>query len=293
MRPLLASFLMILLLAWNPLAQASTQPATALDLAALFMQNQGQIDSDSITELLTGGITSNLRVPPEHLGVAFWNQQTGARLDRQEIRELMGPVRQEGAFQLLEMAISLGGDRLPFDQEQLELLMEASFLASMRRPPQHIDIEYYDRRQGPEGQGGGVSGRVPEQTTGSRPQPKEAQPPASSREPKNLPDSEETLVKQLAALGFRLEPKDDLTLFPLLVWAQDANELEGLLKQDLTELHDLGLSYVQLADEPRIERQGDWMLLYAVAHFQINPQLNEEDRTQVNRIHRRLSQTLR
>lgn len=130
--------------------------ATAFELVG--MLNSG----GNYTDILERSLTANTRVEPEYLGVAFYNTKTGNQLDRNEIRELMGPVRQDGAYQLMVWAVELSGHRLPYDSDQLELLLDAAFMASMRRPPEHISIEYYDVREGPSGVGGGVSGRVPD-----------------------------------------------------------------------------------------------------------------------------------
>ncbi|SFC48100.1 hypothetical protein SAMN05660443_2808 [Marinospirillum celere] len=285
MQPIIFSVVLATGLALSSPATASEPPPTALDMAAILMQSQGQLDDDLIMELLTGGITANMRIPPEHLGVAFWDKRTGGRLDRQEIREEIGPVRQEGAFQLLEIAVSLGGERLALDQEQLELLFEAAFIASMRRPPEHIDIEYYDRRQGPSGQGGGVSGRVPETKA-------KVQQPQITR-PEGLPSSEQELFNKLASLDLTLEQKDDHFLLPLLIWARDAEELETLFQEEITGLHELGLAFNQFTDSPVLETQGDWQILYALAHFRKLPALTARDQEDVESFQQRLLKQLR
>lgn len=158
-RPSLVMALVAGLAVGSPVLAASgqgTSPTTALDLVGVLSSGGDYRD------ILERSLTANTRVEPEHLGVAFYNTETGGRLDRNEIRELMGPVRQDGAYQLMALAVQFSGDSLPYNAEQLELLLDAAFMASMRRPPQHISIEYYDVREGPTGIGGGVSGRVPE-----------------------------------------------------------------------------------------------------------------------------------
>lgn len=157
--PSLVIAFLVGLAAGSPAFATSPQgvsPATALDLVGVLTSG------GDYREILERSLTANTRVEPEHLGVAFYNTETGGRLDRNEIRELMGPVRQDGAYQLMALAVQFSGNSLPYNAEQLELLLDAAFMASMRRPPQHISIEYYDVREGPTGIGGGVSGRVPD-----------------------------------------------------------------------------------------------------------------------------------
>lgn len=262
-------------------AMAQQPPRTALDLAQILIQHSGPVDDQLVMELLTGGIEANMRVPPEHLGVAFWNRQTGERLDRQEIRELIGPVRQDGALQLITMAVELSGGRLALDAEQLELLMDAAFVASLRRPPAHLDVEYYDRRQGPTGQGGGVSGRVPETSSSDSAQSSAPATPSQSprpQRPESLPPTKQAMLEKLASLDFTLEPTSGHFLFPLVVWAQGADQLEATLKDEINALENLGSQFVGLTDDPRLKREDNWLLLYAVGEFAYLPTMNEQDR---------------
>ncbi|RUO26517.1 hypothetical protein CWE09_07365 [Aliidiomarina minuta] len=270
----------------NLSVQASEQPLNAFDMAQLLMQNQGQLDDSTLMALLSQGIEANIRIEPEHLGVAFWDSRTGERVNPQEIRELIGPVRQDGTWQVLDMALSLGGERLLLDQEQLRLLMDAAFMASMRRPPQHISIEYYDRRQGPTGEGGGVSGSVPDetQTMASEPEPvAQAQP---SGRPDSLPPSEDALLAAFSKLGFTAEERTGLYLFPIVTWALDAEQLEAKFEQDLMELHSLGLSLQQLTDDPVIKEDGDWLVLYALGYFEANEHMTGSELEDTRTIHR-------
>ncbi|WP_416885343.1 hypothetical protein [Marinospirillum sp.] len=157
---------------------------SAFDGARLLMQSQGQLNSDVVQQIFGAGVEANMRIPPEHLGVAFYDRRTGGRLDPQEIREEMGPMRQDGAHEVFSMAEQLlgqAGSSLPLSQPQLHQLMDAAFIASMRNPPAHIDIEYYDLREGPAGRGGGISGRVPEPRSPAAQREASARPPASSK----------------------------------------------------------------------------------------------------------------
>lgn len=269
MKSVICSLFLATSLFANAPLQASDQPLTALDMAQILMQNQGRLDDSTVMALLSQGIESNIRVEPEHLGVAFWNSDTGNRLNPQEIRELIGPVRQDGAWQVLDMALSLGGDRLLLDQEQLRLLMDAAFMASMRQPPQHISIEYYDRREGPTGEGGGVSGSVP---------------PPSGR-PESLPSSEAELFAVFSELGFNVEDLSDLYLFPIVTWAQGAEALEARFEEDLVELYSLGLNLYELTDEPVIKQDDDWLVLYALGYFQTNEHMTASELEDVKTIH--------
>lgn len=140
----------------------SASAPSVFDPARLLMQGQGSLSQGDIEEILGSAIAANIRVPAEHLGVAFYDTRSGRAFDRAEIRALMGAVRQDGAYELLAMVEQLTGGRLPLGLEQMQDLMDAAYLASMRNPPDYIDIEFYDRRTGPTGTGGGVSGSTPE-----------------------------------------------------------------------------------------------------------------------------------
>ncbi|WLD58583.1 hypothetical protein NFC81_02020 [Salinispirillum sp. LH 10-3-1] len=142
-------------------AVGATAPSV-FDPARLLMQGQNSLSQSDVEEILGSAIAANIRVPAEHLGVAFYDMRSGQAFDRTEIRALMGAVRQDGAYELLAMVEQLTGGRLPLALEQLQDLMDAAYLASMRNPPAYIDIEFYDRRTGPTGIGGGVSGSTPE-----------------------------------------------------------------------------------------------------------------------------------
>lgn len=286
MKSVICSLFFIAVLFLSLPAQASERPLTALDIAELLIQNQGQLDDSTVMAILSQGIESNMRVEPEHLGVAFWDSRTGSRVDRQEIRELIGPVRQDGAWQVLDMALSLSGDRLLLDAEQLQLLMDAAFIASMRRPPQHISIEYYDRRQGPTGQGGGVSGRVPETTYSAPSEP--AHTPEPTGRPDSLPASEDELLIIFADLGFTAEDLPNLYLFPMITWAPNAEQLEAEFENDVTGLQELGFRLQELTDDPVIQQDGDWLVLYALGQFQATDAIEESDLEDAKAIHQLL-----
>ncbi|MBK1728038.1 hypothetical protein CKO14_01375 [Halorhodospira halophila] len=140
---------------------------TGLDVLEFFLSASQPMDNERAQALFGAAVASNMRVPPEHLGVAFHDRRTGGALDPQEVRELIGPVRQDGARQLIHSVSALFAGYMPMAPDQLELLLDAAFVASLRRPPPHIDVEFYDRRHGPTGLGGGVSGRVPDDGAGA------------------------------------------------------------------------------------------------------------------------------
>ncbi|WP_139209270.1 hypothetical protein [Aquisalimonas asiatica] len=173
-------------------------------------------------------LTANTGVEPEHLGIAFHNAATGERLDRQEVRELMGPVRQDGAYEFLSLATEFTGGALPYTQAQLELLMDAAFVASMRQPPDHISVEYYDTRTGPVGVGGGVSGRVPERSEGTRSNESARVSPESYR-----PATEAEVIAHFERLNVRVPQRPGYVVLPLMAGAADDDALDAALARQI------------------------------------------------------------
>jgi hypothetical protein len=165
-RPALAGALTLLLLLAPPAAayddlQRGEGGPTAFDTARLFAGMESQLDQTDIRALFGAGVARDMRIPAEHLRVAFYDAATGERLDRHHMRELMGAAPHDGLVEAFFLAEDLAPDGLPMEVPQLVALLDASFLASMRRPPA-IDVEFYDHRCGPRGlRSGGVSGRVP------------------------------------------------------------------------------------------------------------------------------------
>lgn len=139
----------------------NAQPG-ALDPAKVLIGEGASLQSEDVRQIFSLAFTANMRIPPEHLGVVFYDTRTGEELPHGEVRELIGPMRQEGALELMGLAFALAGGQYRLNSEQGAALMDAAFIASMHNPPKHISIEYYDLRLGPTGQGGGVSGRVPD-----------------------------------------------------------------------------------------------------------------------------------
>ena len=134
---------------------------TAMDIMKMFMDQQDGVNRDFVNRLFGAGVMSSMNIPAEHLRVAFYEADTGRRMDRHAIRELVGDAPHDGMVELMFMADDSAPGGLPMEVGQMVALMDASYLASMRRPPP-VDVEFYDVRCGPKGRrGGGVSGYTP------------------------------------------------------------------------------------------------------------------------------------
>ncbi len=274
-----------LVLAVGPTALAGQQPSP-FDAARILLQQQGQVDAETVTDIFAAGVTANMQIPPEYIGVAFYDERTGEPLDPQEIRALMGAVRQDGARELIEFALALAPGGLPLPPEQLEPLIDAAFIASMRNPPDHISIEYYDVRCGPTGEGGGPSGRTP-----SRVHQPEAPPLAESPASDDPTDSGEAAlhwlrgmaagaaaepapwsmpdggvpndIEDMRAIAQSLElsgqPRSGHVLLPVIFWGESDEERQEVLVDSFRELADMGLSVAEAspaADLRRVDYAG-------------------------------------
>lgn len=134
---------------------------TALDLMERFAGHRGAVDRDFVGQLFDARVMASMNIPTEHLRVAFYDADTGRRMDRREIRELVGDEPHDGMVELMFVAEDVAPGGLPMEVGQLVALMDASYLSSMRVPAP-VDVEFYDVRCGPEGRrGGGVSGHTP------------------------------------------------------------------------------------------------------------------------------------
>ncbi|MCH8552520.1 MAG: hypothetical protein LAT62_11320 [Natronospirillum sp.] len=126
--------------------------------------------------VFAAAIEAQIGIPAEHADVVFWHKNTGEEIAYGEVRNLIGPARQDGVLELLLMAEAMLGQsesHLPMESPRLARVLDAAFLASMRRPPEHIAVEFFDLREGPTGDlTGGVSGHTP----------LNRQPPASAEE---------------------------------------------------------------------------------------------------------------
>lgn len=134
---------------------------------------RGLLEGRSSDDVFALAFEAQLGIPPDYADVVFWHSDTGDEIAYSEVRDLIGPARQDGALELLVMAEIMLGDQLPVGIERLARLLDAAYLASMRRPPEHVAVEFYDTRGGPTGDlAGGVSGHSP----------LNQQPPASADE---------------------------------------------------------------------------------------------------------------
>lgn len=127
-------------------------------------------------DVFAAAIEARLGIPVEYADVVFWHSETGEEIPYSEIRNLIGPSRQDGVLELIMLAEALPGlaeGALPMDGPRLARMFDAAFLASMRRPPDTVAVEFFDTRVGPTGDlSGGVSGHSP----------LNQQPPASAEE---------------------------------------------------------------------------------------------------------------
>lgn len=227
---------------------------TAFDVAELFIQG------GSPDEILKRAIEANTRVEPAYLGIKFYNADTNTPLAQNEVRELMGPIRQDSAYQAIAMAVAFSNNSLALNQSQLETLVDAAFIATMRRPPEHISIEFYDTRVGPSGEGGGPSGRVPdtiyrgaeEEVASSdsdlpanakraTPEPVSDSLRAAKRESHELvtdllPDTDEELLTLFRGLGVQAEHRPGYIALPVVVAGRSEDVLGTVLDAVRDEL---------------------------------------------------------
>ena len=262
---LVGTILIITSLAWS---ETPDQP-TALDVMQMFTANQGQLDSAAIDALLGTAISANMRIPAEHIGVAFYDTRTNTPLDRAKVREEMGPVRQDGAYELLQMASQLGGGRLPLDKEQLEALMDAAFISSMRNPPEHISVEFYDRRTGPVGQGGGVSGRVPDRIRAVQEVSSESSPANDIDVPAEALYDAGKIIDKVLELQLDTTAREGSVLVPVLYWGRNEDELARTFAEYYDELRSMDL-YFSRANDPfsdisRLPREDDLQVYFGLA----------------------------
>ena len=256
--------ILVLLTTVSGAAKSSESPGftglNAFDVVQRLLQSSGPLDSEDIAEIFGLAVESNIRVPPEHIGVAFHDSRTGEAVAPEEIRALLGPVRQDGAAEIWDWVGDMFGAHLNMNTEQLRLLMDAAFLASMRNPPQHISVEFYDRRQGPSGTGGGVSGSVPE----GRPAP-EPEPRLDSRGPGDLDELADAIREQ----GMTAGPREGHLLLPLFWVGRDEPELEAEFRELLVDLSDLGLylSTMEIVESALVPLDDGFAMVLALAYI--------------------------
>ncbi|MGM0411843.1 MAG: hypothetical protein ACQERG_00840 [Pseudomonadota bacterium] len=252
-----------------------------------------QLDPADIRALFGAGVARDMRIPAEHLRVAFYDAGTGERLDRHHMRELMGAAPHDGLVEGLFMAEDVAPAGLPMEVPQLVALLDASFLASMRRPPP-IDVEFYDQRCGPRGLlGGGISGRVPDEPcrpASSAPAP--TQKPATGKTPRaepatgaatpdpdgwgrldlsgaeprplaQLPRSREAFLQRLPALGLEPDPAPEMESIPLYIQGRNEAELRKRGQAAITRLEEDGRTILRYSEEAT-ELYGDEILVVYV-----------------------------
>ncbi len=264
---------------------------TALDIMEMFVGHQGAITDTFVEELFDARVMASMNVPTEHLRVAFYDAETGRRMDRHEIREIIGDEPHDGMVELMFMAEEFVPGSLPMEVSQLVALMDASFLASMRVPAP-VDVEFYDARCGPKGQrGGGVSGYTPREPcvpgadgeprsgeTASRERPVAEEPDEATgtwaglnmtlveRLPLNrMPRDEAGFEERLATFDFD-EPAAGLEALPVHMVGRSSAELEADMEEMVASFEARGYELVDMSEVIK-ELYGDEVL---AAYFEIH-----------------------
>lgn len=235
------------------------QPATnALDVMQQFIQNphDAQAVFDSV-------FTSNMRVPPEHLRVKFYDTRSGKELDRQQIREQMGAVQQDGVYALIRMAMPLLPAAQGLSEAVLQDLTDAAFIASMRNPPPYISIEFYDQRTGASGIGGGVSGRTPIMIY---------QTPANN-ETQSTPiakpqiDSEDWIKQRYQQLEMTLNHPPGLVAIPVYGYGQNKSQSEQHKQQMINTLSEAFNLELDSIESTQLVIEDGTVFSFSVGHF--------------------------
>lgn len=140
---------------------AASIPTTPLDMMQeMSTYFSGELSAQALFDM---GVEANMRIPMEHLNVRFVDLRTNKEMSRDAIDEILGRARQGGSYDLIQKTFSRFAVPKVSPERAIDLF-NAAALASMRVPPKHVDIEYYDDRVGYTGEaGGGVSGRVPKE----------------------------------------------------------------------------------------------------------------------------------
>ncbi|MBE0494119.1 MAG: hypothetical protein IBX48_07230 [Thiomicrospira sp.] len=243
-------------------------PRHALDIIQMFLQNP-----DDANALFEGAFTSNMRVPPKYLGVKFYDLRTGREMDRQEIREELGAVRQDGAYELIRIAMQLIPASYDLTEETLQDLMDAAFLASMRMPPKYISIEYYDTRVGASGKGGGVSGRTPVEIH----QPEtESKSNLGAVDNSPIDESYEGLKSKYQTLKLELKHPENQVALPIYAFGETQQALKTNLifaLEDVTSA--LDIEFIDYGKR-EFEQSGEYLIMYGVGYFSGEPQILEQ-----------------
>lgn len=138
---------------------ASAVSASPLD-AARTLLGTGTLDSEATEQIFHQALGANTQgIPLAHLDVVVWDARTGKQLGDRELANILGVTPRTGAAELLQMVQQMMG--LPIEQDRLMRLLDAAALASLRRPPDYLAVEFYDDRQGYQRDlTGGVAGKV-------------------------------------------------------------------------------------------------------------------------------------
>ncbi len=258
MQTKLTGFVLGLVVSLSASQTHANQPATnALDVMQIFLQ-----DPANANAVFDGAFTANMRVPPEHLRVKYYDTRSGSELDRQQIREQMGAVQQDGAYALIRLAMPLLPAAQGLTEDVLQDLIDAAFIASMRNPPPHISIEFYDQRTGSSGVGGGVSGRTPiaiYQTPATEIAPQQSTKPEI--------DSYEWIKQRYQKLDIALNHQPGLVAIPIYGYGQNKSQSEQAKQQMLTETKQLLNVELDRLEPAQIVIEEDMVFSFAVGHF--------------------------
>lgn len=152
-------FLIAALAVFSGGVAAENKPPNPLDMMQMMSTYlSGEVSPKQLFDM---GVEGNMRVPMQHLGVRFVDLRTNKPMNRDDIAQILGNARQDGAHDLILQTLTTFS--IPqVNPETMIDIFNAAALASMRVPPEYIDIEFYDKRVGFKGKsGGGISGSVP------------------------------------------------------------------------------------------------------------------------------------
>lgn len=228
----------------KPATDFKTAP-TPLDIMQLMSTYMGgDVTPEQIFDM---GVKSNMRIPMQHLRVKFTDLRTETEMTREDIANILGQSRQDGAHDLIVR--TLGAFAFPgIEADQLIDLFDAAALASMRMPPKYIDIEFYDARLGSTNlANGGISGSVPTRVY-SPTEAVETQQDAS--EPGLADDWEDTTVVDFFVANDRVfQSKNGLEfVMPYSSVAKDVKDLNQRVRKEVEMLlqieTDLDIAFV-------------------------------------------------
>lgn len=139
---------------------AETKPPNPLDMMQMMSTYlNGEVSSQQLFDM---GVEANMRVPMQHLGVRFVDLRNNQAMSHEDLGQVLGNSRQDWSYDLIRQTLATFA--VPqVDPDTLIDIFIAAALASMRVPPEYIDIEFYDKRVGYQGKkSGGISGSVPD-----------------------------------------------------------------------------------------------------------------------------------